>query len=84
MDEESRVKFLPAKELPHVQLNLPHEMLQLRGGFLDEERRSKFITFWNDKPLITPKFIKSQWFINYGFRIPALLTKQVVKFFAKM
>jgi len=31
---------------------------------LDEDRRIKFITLWKDKPLITPKFIKSQWFYN--------------------
>ena len=36
----------------------------IEGWISDEERRSKFITLWKDKPLITPKFIKSQWFVN--------------------
>jgi len=56
----------------------------IEGWIFDEERKSKFITFWKDKPLITPKFIKSQWFTNRAFMIPTLLAEQGVKFFAKM
>jgi len=31
----------------------------IEGWISDEERRYEFITLWKDKPLITPKFIKS-------------------------
>jgi len=36
----------------------------IEGWISDEERRSEFITLWKDKPLITPKFIQFQWFVN--------------------
>ena len=58
--------------------------VSIEGWILDEERRSKFITLWKDKPLITPKFIKSQWFVNRRFTIPVLLAEQGVKFFTEM
>jgi len=32
----------------------------IEGWISDEDRRSKFITLWKDKPLVTPKFIQSQ------------------------
>jgi len=56
----------------------------IEGWISDEERRSEFIILWKDKPLITPKFNKSQWFVNRCFVIPVLLAEQGVKLFTKM
>jgi len=56
----------------------------IEGWISDEDRRFEFITLWKDKPLITPKCIQSQWFINRHFTIPAFLAEQGVKFFTKM
>jgi len=56
----------------------------IEGWISDKERRSKFITLWKYKPLITPKFIKSQWFVNHQFTILVLLVEQGVKFFIEM
>jgi len=56
----------------------------IEGLISDEERRYEFITLWKDKPLITPKFIKSQWFVNCRFTIHVLLAEQGVKFFTEM
>jgi len=36
----------------------------IEGWISNEDRRSEFIILWKDMPLITPKFIKSQWFVN--------------------
>jgi len=56
----------------------------IEGWISDEDRRSEFITLWKDKPHLTPKFIKSQWFVNRRFTIPAFLAEQGVKFFTEM
>jgi len=56
----------------------------IEGWISDEERRSEFITIWKDNPLITPKFIKYQWFVSRRFTIPVLLAEQRVKFFTEM
>ena len=56
----------------------------IEGWISDEERRSEFITLWKDKPLITPKFIQSQWFVNHHFTIQNFLAEQGVKFFTEM
>jgi len=56
----------------------------IEGWISDAERRYEFITLWKDKPLITPKFIKSQWFVSRRFTIPILLAEQGVKFFTEM
>jgi len=56
----------------------------IEGWISDEERRSEFITLWKDKPLITPKFIQSQWFVNRHFTIQNFLAEQGVKFFTEM
>jgi len=45
--------------------------------------RSKILCQWFN-PLITPKFIKSQWFTNHRFTIPTLLAEQGVKIFVEM
>ena len=51
----------------------------IEGWISDEERRSEFINLWKNKPLITLKFIKSQWFV-----ISAFLAEQRVQFFTEM
>ena len=56
----------------------------IEGWISDEDRRSEFITLWKDKPLITLKFIQSQWFVNRHFIIPVFLAEQGVKFFTEM
>ena len=56
----------------------------IEGWISDEDRRPEFITLWKDKPLITPKFIQSQWFVNRHFTILAFLAEQGVKFFTEM
>ena len=56
----------------------------IEGWISDEDTRVEFITLWKDKPLITLKFIKSQWFVNRRFTIPAFLAEQGVKFFTEM
>ena len=56
----------------------------IEGWISDEERRSEFITLWKDKPLITAKFIQSQWFVNRHFTIQNFLGEQGVKFFTEM
>jgi len=47
----------------------------IEGWISDEDRRSEFITLWKDKPFITPKFIKSQLFVNLRFTILAFLAE---------
>jgi len=56
----------------------------IEGWISDEDRRSEFITLWKDKPLITLKFIQSQWFVNCHFTIPIFLAEQRVKFFTEI
>ena len=56
----------------------------IEGWISDEERRSEFTTLWKDKPLITPKFIQSQWFVNRHFTSQNFLAEQGVKFFTEM
>jgi len=82
---EASHRKIPTRRRTASRLTQPpiHNAL-IEGWVSEEKQRSKFITLWKDKPLITQKCIKSQWFINCGFTIPTLLVEQRVKFFVEM
>ena len=81
---EPSCRKIPTRRRTASRASQPSRTASIEGWISDEERRSKFITLWKDKPLITPKFIQSQWFINRHFTIPTFLGEQGIKFFTEM